>query len=173
MRRLTRGALGALVAAACLTAMVAASTSLGAADRTFVDKAISLNNESLQRATQAQTSSDNYVLDYAEAIVGDRQAANNELAAIAQHANYHSSSPVRSWTPTSPTIPPNKATFSAQPYFQEEIKANQAAVNLYTAEASNGGSDALRQYARNFLPKLQGELKQATHLLQVEKGLHH
>jgi predicted outer membrane protein len=61
--------------------------------------------------------------------------------------------------------------YGAVAYFEKEVAANTAAVALYGSEAQNGSSAALRAYAKNFLPKMQGELKNAKHLLSVEKGV--
>jgi predicted outer membrane protein len=62
--------------------------------------------------------------------------------------------------------------YSAVAYFEKEVAANTAAVSLYKSESQNGSDAALRSYAKNFLPKMQGELKNSMHLLSVERGLH-
>ncbi|HEY1429166.1 MAG TPA: hypothetical protein VGF18_06305, partial [Candidatus Tumulicola sp.] len=83
----------ALVATVSLPALAAG---LDGASKTFVDRAFSLNTTALARAHIAASSADNYVLDYTEALIGDRNAANDQLQAIAQTANYHSPNAPRS-----------------------------------------------------------------------------
>jgi hypothetical protein len=173
----------AVLGATLATVPVRAATSLSAADQQFVDQALKLNDTALHRAQIVTSSADNYVLDYAEAILGDRQAANRELASIAQSADYHSTLTVTPETGAAPTVRPSGSNAHANeqklngnmapvPYFQEEVKANQAAVALYQKESAIAGSSALRAYAKKYLTKLQGELSQASHLLHVEMGLH-
>jgi predicted outer membrane protein len=161
-----------------------ASSRFTAADQSFVDKAIALNNQSLERASVVESSADNYVLDYAEQIVGDRQAANTELAALAKTNAYRTKVAVRQAMTAPATARPQgntnlsnerklSAAYAPVPYFQREIAANRQAVSLYQAQAGRGGP--LQGYARKYLPKMRGELQSAEHLLHVELGLqkHH
>lgn len=172
-----------IVAGTAATLPSAAANGLSVSDRTFVDRALRLNTETMARAQVVESSADNYVLDYAEEIVGDRQAANGQLAAIAQQAGYRSASPVSPRLGSSPTIRPSGATneanerklqgaFSPIAYFTGEVRANKEAVALYQDELSHASNTALRRYASAFLPKMQGELTRATHLLHVEMALH-
>jgi len=167
-----------LLAAFALPAVTAAG--LSSADGSFVDRAIALNNESLQRASVVESSADNYVLDYAEQIVGDRQAANTELAALAKTLGYHGKIAARPAMSRPATARPQSnanlsnehklsGAYAPVAYFEREIKANQDAVSLYQAEAARAGP--LQGYARKYLPKMRGEVQSAQHLLHVELGL--
>ncbi|HKU80651.1 MAG TPA: DUF4142 domain-containing protein, partial [Candidatus Tumulicola sp.] len=119
------------------------------------------------------------MLDYAEQLTGDRQAANTELAGIAAADGYHSASPLRPTLSHPATARPagdndvNDArklagAYTPVAYFAGEVKADREAVDLYQSESQSAGNSALRSYARNFLPKMRGELATAEHLLHVE-----
>jgi predicted outer membrane protein len=179
MRRSLAATVAGIAATAALTA---AALALVAGDKSFVDRAFALNTTAIARAHVAASSADNYVLDYTEALIADRNAANNQLESLAQTAGYHSpnapASEMASATarPASQTQNANdtrlQSGYSAVAYFEKEVAANTEAVALYRSESQNGSNVALRSYAKNFLPKMQGELKNATHLLSVERSLH-
>jgi predicted outer membrane protein len=171
----------AIVGCSVATAAFAASP-LTAGDKSFVDRAFTLNTTAIARAHVAASSADNYVLDYTEAIIGDRNAANDQLAPIAQSAGYRSPDAPRPEAAPATARPADmgamandkrmQSGYTAVAYFEKEVAANTAAVALYRVQAANGSNTSLRSYAKNFLPKMQGELKNATHLLSVERGLH-
>jgi Domain of unknown function (DUF4142) len=179
MRRSFAATVAAIAAVATMTVSALA---IAAVDRSFVDRAFTLNTTAIARAHIAASSADNYVLDYTEALIGDRNAANDQLEAAAQAAGYHSpNAPASEMTPATarPASENQNANdkslqsgYSAVAYFEKEVAANTAAVALYKSELQNGSNVALRSYAKNFLPKIQGELKNAAHLLSVERGLH-
>jgi predicted outer membrane protein len=181
MNRFVRSVVAAMLPAAALgTAAMAASFNAG--DKSFVDHAFTLNTTSIARAHVAASSADNYVLDYTESVIGDRNAANDQLVSVAQSAGYKSPQTPRSEMASATARPMGQdqnangkqlqSGYGAVAYFEKEVAANTAAVALYGSEAQNGSNAALRSYAKNFLPKMQGELKNAKHLLSVEKGIH-
>jgi predicted outer membrane protein len=177
------GRLAAVLAAGVLFAAVPAQAQgFTSADKSFVDHAFALNTTAIARAHVAASSADTNVLQYTEAIIGDRNAANDQLQAVAQSAGYRSPNAPRPEmaAPTARPASQNQnanakslqAGYSAVSYFEKEVAANTAAVALYKAEAQHGADAALRTYAKNFLPKMQGELTNASHLLSVERSLH-
>src|SRR5580692_11413851 len=87
MRRSLAATVAGIAATAALTA---AALALAAGDKSFVDRAFALNTTAIARAHVAASSADNYVLDYTEALIADRNAANNQLESLAQTAGYHS-----------------------------------------------------------------------------------
>lgn len=159
-----------------IATMVLVAT-LAAGDRQFVDRAVTLNDTTLRRAQAAESSGDNYVLDYIEEVWGDRRTANQELEAIAKSEGYPSSKEQQPQAGAPATSRPNSsrlpaaqtAAFGVQ-YFTAEVAADREAVALYAAEAKNGSDAALRRYAQSFEPKLQGELRTATHDLAIERS---
>jgi predicted outer membrane protein len=167
---------------AAAATVAAAALALGSTDKSFVDRAFTLNTTAIARAHIAASSADNYVLDYTEAIIGDRNTANDQLEALAKASGYHSPNTPASEMASSTARPASQSQnandkslqsgYSAVAYFEKEVAANTAAVALYKSESQDGANVALRSYAKNFLPKMQGELKNATHLLSVERGLH-
>jgi hypothetical protein len=180
IQRLVPALAAAIIASASGLSAVAAS--LGAGDRNFVDRAFTLNSTAIARAHIASSSADNYVLDYVEALIADRNAANDQLQATAQTAGYRSPNAPRSEMASATARPASQnqnandksmqAGYSAVAYFEKEVAANTAIVALYKSETQSGSDVALRSYAKNFLPKLEGELKNSTHLLSVERSLH-
>jgi predicted outer membrane protein len=165
-------AAGIALAATALP-VAAFNTTLSAGGREFVNKAVTLNDASLRRAHDAESAGQALVLDYAEEVTGDRQAMNTALTSIAQAANYHGYPPVLSYSPSgTPTERPNMAPFNPTQYFRDEIASTQTAISLYSAEASSGSDAALRSYAKNYLPKLKGELSRAKSYLPQISGKH-
>jgi hypothetical protein len=180
--RMTRRFAAIAVALYSLATTAASAQGLNASDKSFIDRAFTLNSTAIARAHIASSSADNYVLDYTAAIIGDRNAANDQLEAVAQTAGYRSPNAPRAEM-AAPTARPASqdqnanakslaSGYSAVAYFEKEVAANTAAVNLYKSESQNASDAALRSYAKNFLPKMQGELKNSVHLLSVERSTH-
>ena len=151
---------------------------LAAGDKQFVDRAVLMNDTTLQRAEAAESSADNYVLDYIEEVWGDRRSANQQLEAAAKSAGYTSASEFKPQSgapstsrPATSRLPSSQTAAFGVQYFKVEVAADREALTLYAGEAKSGSDASLREYARSFEPKLQGELTNATHDLAVEQSL--
>jgi predicted outer membrane protein len=96
MIRPPRPVAAATALAAVLLGTIALAASFNAADKNFVDRAFTLNTTTIERAHVAASSADNDVLDYTESVIGDRNAANDQLASVSQSAGYKSPQAPRS-----------------------------------------------------------------------------
>jgi putative membrane protein len=144
-------------------AAVPASAALSSADRDFAMKAASGGMAEVQAARLAeQRSTSPQIKQFAQRMVADHTAANNELMQIAKQANI-----------TLPSQPTGKDASEAQQlrdlngtqfdqrYAQDEVRDHQETVQLFKQEADSGQDPALKSFAQKTLPTLEQHLQMA------------
>ena len=140
-----------------------ASAALSTADRDFVTKAASGGMAEVQSAQLAdQHSTSPQIKQFAQRMITDHTAANNELSQIAKQQNL-----------TLPAQPTAKDAAEEQKlrsltgagfdeaYVEGQLSDHQETVQLFRTEASSGQDPALKAFAQKTLPILEQHLQMA------------
>ena len=144
-------------------AAVPASAAPSSADRDFAIKAASGGISEVetaqlaqQRATLPQTK------QFAQRMIDDHTAANNELMQIARQANITlPSQPTGKDASEAQTLQGLNGAQFDQAYAQDELRDHQQTVQLFRKEADSGQDPTLKAFALKTLPVLQQHLQLA------------
>jgi putative membrane protein len=144
-------------------AAMPASAALSSADRDFAMKAASGGMGEVQTAQLAQDrSASPQVKQFAQRMITDHTAANNELMQIAKQANIDlPSQPTGKDASEAQRLRGLQGAQFDQAYSQAELRDHQADVQLFQKEADSGQDAALKSFAQKTLPVLQQHLQLA------------
>ncbi|HVU16655.1 MAG TPA: DUF4142 domain-containing protein [Candidatus Didemnitutus sp.] len=153
--------LGAAFVAALLGLLIAAplsaADSLKHSDRAFIEKAAKAGQKEVQLGEiAAQRATNPQVREYAEMIVSDHKAANEELTALAERKGVMLPAAdvnVSKWNE-------KKTSSFDKDYVDEMVDDHDDAISLFEKGAKSEDPD-IAAFAQKYLPKLQAHYTQA------------
>lgn len=151
-----------LSATACL-----AAGSLARGDKTFVDKAAAGGMMEVQASQLATTkASDPQVKSFAEMMIQDHTAANNELKQIAQQKGVEvpATLPSKEQKELDKLAKKSGADFDRSYIAEVGLKDHHKAIQLFEKESKSGKDADLQTFAAKTLPTLQKHLQAAEQL---------
>jgi putative membrane protein len=145
-----------------------ASAELSAADREFAMKAASGGMAEVQTGQLAdQRSTSPQIKQFAQRMIADHTAANNELMQIAKQGNITlPSQPTGKHATEEQKLRSLNGTDFDQAYAEGQLRDHQEDVQLFRTEAASGQDPALKAFAQKTLPILEQHLQMAQALNQ-------
>lgn len=111
------------------------------------------------------------VKSFADMMVKDHTAANEKLKAIADSKKLEVSTNQELLDKTKSIILELRSSKSFdQAYANNQVKAHEATIEIFQAEAKNGTDPDLKAFAEKTLPTLEAHLKQAKALAEAHGG---
>lgn len=152
--------LSASLAAGLIGVALPASAALSSADRDFAMHAASGGMAEVQTAQLAQQrATSQQVKQFAQRMITDHTAANDELMQIAKQQNIDlPAQPTGKDATEEQTLRGLNGTQFDQAYARDEVSDHETDIALFRKEAQSGQDPALKAFAQKTLPTLQQHL---------------
>jgi putative membrane protein len=151
-------ALVGLLALGTAAAHAQTQSDVSSADKSFATKAAAAGMAEVSEAQIAQSKSGRQdVKDFAQKMIADHSKANDQLKQIAS-ANGITlpTEPSKSDRSKASALSKKSGTAVDKQYIKDQQGAHKDAVALFTKESKNGKNPALKDFATQTLPTLQG-----------------
>lgn len=140
----------------------AAAMTVSSDDTMFAQKAANIGKMEVEHGKMAASKAANaQVKAYANKLVKDHTAANNQLMAIAKRHNIDTTAGM---APSEPDWMSQTGAAFDKAYIDAQVKGHQEAIDLFDKEAKGGSDKELKAFAAKQLPGLRAHLKQAQDL---------
>lgn len=148
-----------------------AQAAMAASPSEFVDEASAKGIADIEAGKLAQQKSQSAdVKSFADMMIKDHTAANQELKTIAQTKKLEVATDAELMDKAKKLILDIREESFDRSYANNQVKAHEQTIELFKEEAQNGQDAELKAFASKTLPKLEAHLKQAKELAAKHGG---